>query len=104
MSQHPKQQETDLSQTPQSETGTLTLAPIEFFMKIQSSVKELIRIMPDGTIIAPDLESASEAGKLFIESIRIHGKPLLERVQELEKEVETLKQQIHEMHQGDQIF
>ena len=32
--------------------------------------KELLRIEKNGDVIAPDLESASEAGRVFIESIR----------------------------------
>lgn len=33
---------------------------------------ELLRILPSGTVIAPNLESASEAGKVFVEAIRGH--------------------------------
>ena len=32
--------------------------------------RELLRIQKDGTVIAPDLESASEAGKVFVQTIR----------------------------------
>ncbi len=32
--------------------------------------KEILRIERSGEVIAPDLESASEAGKMFIEAIR----------------------------------
>jgi hypothetical protein len=32
--------------------------------------RELLRIEKDGTVIAPDLESASEAGKVFVQAIR----------------------------------
>jgi hypothetical protein len=32
--------------------------------------KELLRIEKDGTVIAPDLESASEAGRIFVQMIR----------------------------------
>lgn len=32
--------------------------------------RELLRIQKDGTVIAPDLESASAAGKLFVHAIR----------------------------------
>ena len=32
--------------------------------------RELLRIQKDGTVIAPDLESASAAGKVFVQAIR----------------------------------
>jgi hypothetical protein len=32
--------------------------------------KEILRIERSGNVIAPDLESASEAGRVFIETIR----------------------------------
>lgn len=32
--------------------------------------KEILRIERNGNVIAPDLESASEAGRVFIETIR----------------------------------
>ena len=34
--------------------------------------RELLRIMPSGEVIAPDLESASEAGRVFVEGIRTY--------------------------------
>lgn len=34
--------------------------------------KELLRIDKDGNVIAPDLESATLAGKMFVESIRTY--------------------------------
>ena len=35
---------------------------------------ELLRITPQGEVIAPSLEAASEAGRVFVESIRHHLK------------------------------
>lgn len=32
--------------------------------------KELLRIEKNGNVIAPDLESASEAGRIFVQTIR----------------------------------
>ena len=82
----------------------------EFLLKIYSTEtedhKELLRILPNGDIVAESLESASEAGKKFIESMTMHGKPLLSRIQELEEENELLKQKIktYEVRKSDQVY
>ena len=82
----------------------------EFLLKVYSTEsegpKELLRILPNGDILAKDLESASEAGKVFIESMTMHGKPLLGRIQELEEENELLKQKIetYEVRKGNQVY
>lgn len=106
MSQQTNPQETDQFQTQQYETAPIQLVSQPYLLKIQiaSENRELFRILPNGDVEAPDLESASEAGRVFIESLRIEGKTYVERIQELENEVQTLKQKIHEMRQGDQIF
>lgn len=86
--------------------GTVTLNPIkpDFILSIYetetSENKMLLKILPNGDIEADSLENASEAGKVFIESMRMNGKPLLARIQELEEENELLKQKIktYEVH------
>lgn len=95
------QSETDHSLIQQSDV-TISLSPPEFLLKINANDnKELLRILPNGDIIAEELENASEAGKLFIESIRLHGKPLLERIQELETENKKLKSELYEMRKSN---
>jgi len=85
--------------------ATIRLTPPEFMLKINASDnKELFRILPNGDVEAENLENASEAGRVFIESMRINGKPLLERIHELETENEKLKSELYEMRQSDQIF
>jgi hypothetical protein len=85
--------------------ATIRLTPPEFMLKIQSAEgKELIRILPNGDIVAENLENASEAGRFFIESMRMQGKPLLERIHELETENEKLKSELYEMREGNKIF
>ena len=55
------------------------------FLKINDNAgKILLEINHKGEVIG-SIEDASEAGKVFIESIRLHGKTLLERVAYLEK-------------------
>ncbi len=94
----------DLPLTPQFD-ATIRLAPPEFLIKFQTGEGvELLRILPNGDVEAESLENASEAGRLFIEAMRIHGKPLLEKIHDLEAENEKLKTQLYEMRQGDQIF
>jgi len=74
-------------------------------MKLQTGEGvELLRILPNGDVEAESLENASEAGRLFIEAMRIHGKPLLERIHDLETENEKLKSELYEMRKGDQTF
>jgi hypothetical protein len=34
--------------------------------------RTLLTIKPDGTVLAADMEAASEAGRVFVESIRAH--------------------------------
>jgi len=82
-----------------NETLTLTQTPLEFILKLSSEEsKELLRILPNGEVIAPDLESASEAGRLFIESLRINGKTFLQRIKELESEISQLKNNKDEVY------
>lgn len=48
-----------------------TLKEVDYsILTITSPTKKLLEIKKDGTIIAPDLESASEAGRVFVESMR----------------------------------
>jgi hypothetical protein len=42
------------------------------FTFVQPDGKELLRITADGQVIAPDLEAANEAGRVFVESVRHH--------------------------------
>ena len=92
--------------------GTVTLNQVkpDFILSIydttNSENKTLLKILPNGDIEADNLENASEAGKVFIESMRMHGKPLLARIQELEEENESLKQKIktYEVHKSDQVY
>lgn len=98
------QSETDHSLTPPFD-GTIRLTPPDFLMKLQTGEGvELLRIRPNGDVEAESLENASEAGRLFIEAMRIHGKPLLERIHDLETENEKLKSELYEMRKGDQTF
>jgi hypothetical protein len=98
----------DLSQIPQSEIGTIQIKATEpeFLLKLQiaSEGRELLKILPNGDVIAPDIASASEAGRVFIDSIQIAGKSYIQQIQELKIEIEKLKQEKNEMYQGDQIF
>lgn len=88
--------------------GTITLNQVkpDFILSIHETEtdenKTLLKILPNGDIEADSLENASEAGRVFIESMRMEGKPLLARIQELEEENELLKQKIktYEVHQG----
>lgn len=41
---------------------------------IASNGAALLTIRPDGTVTAPTLEAASEAGRLFVDSVRQHLK------------------------------
>jgi hypothetical protein len=84
--------------------ATIRLIPSAFLLKINASEKELLRILPNGDVEAENLEDASEAGRVFIESMRINGKPLLERIHELETENEKLKSELYEMREGSKIF
>ena len=86
--------------------GTITLNQVkpDFILSIHETEtdenKMLLKILPNGDIEADSLENASEAGRVFIESMRMEGKPLLARIQELEEENELLKQKIktYEVH------
>ena len=96
-------QETFISTQPSNEDwGTLTLTAHkpEFLIKISGEQDALITILPNGDIIADSIENASEAGRVFIESMTMHGKPLLQKIQDLEEENELLKQKIktYEVH------
>ena len=50
-------------------------------LTIRNPSSELLRITPEGTVIAPNMEAASEAGRVFVESIRqsLDGIRLAER-------------------------
>lgn len=78
----------------------------EFILSIQSTEKMLLKILPNGDVEAEDIESASEAGKMFVEAIRMQGKPLFERIQQLEEENELLKEKIktYEVRKSDQVY
>lgn len=100
-------QEGLISTQPSNEDwGTVTLSQMkpDFILSIydttSSENRMLLKILPNGDIEADNLENASEAGRVFIESMRMNGKPLLERIQQLEEENELLKQKIktYEVH------
>jgi hypothetical protein len=42
----------------------------EAALTFRGANKELLRIEKDGTVIASDLESASEAGRVFVQTVR----------------------------------
>lgn len=97
----------NLIPTPQSDDwGTINLTPMrpDFILSIHETEtaenKTLLKILPNGDIEADSLENASEAGRVFIESMKMNGKPLLARIEELEIENELLKNKIktYEMH------
>lgn len=100
------QEESHISTQPSNDDwGTLKLTSVkpDFILSINSESMMLLKILPNGDIEADNIENASEAGKVFIESMRMHGKPLLSRIQELEEENELLKQKIqtYEVHQDN---
>ena len=45
---------------------------------------ELLRIAPDGTVTAADLILAQEAGRIFVDAVRRHMKPMADLVAEVE--------------------
>lgn len=46
--------------------------PVPNILLFVSENREVLRITPEGEVIAPSLEDASEAGRVFVESIRHH--------------------------------
>jgi hypothetical protein len=44
-------------------------------VSVHAGTGELLRITPTGEVIAPSLEAASEAGRVFVDSIRHHLQP-----------------------------
>jgi hypothetical protein len=100
-------QEGLISTQPSNEDfGTLKLTSVkpDFILSIHGDEsKKLLTILPNGDVVADDVVTASEAGRVFIESMRMNGKPLLSRIQELEEENELLKQKIktYEVHQDN---
>ena len=52
-------------------------------ISISNGKKELLSILSNGEVKG-SIEDASEAGKLFVESIRINGSSLIERIKILE--------------------
>jgi hypothetical protein len=57
--------------------GTTLKCPIASWPRslvIASADRELLRITPEAEVIAPSLEAASEAGRVFVESVRHHLK------------------------------
>lgn len=42
----------------------------DYDLIVSNETREILRITPDGRVIAPSLEDASEAGRIFVESIR----------------------------------
>jgi hypothetical protein len=94
---------TQQSDNPDWGTVTFNQVKPDFILSIHDTNSEnrmLLKILPNGDIEADSLENASEAGRVFIESMRMNGKPLLARIEELETENELLKNKIqtYEMH------
>jgi hypothetical protein len=52
-------------------------------LMISDGSKELFAIKPNGEITG-SIETVNEAGRLFMESLRIHGSSLIERIKILE--------------------
>lgn len=57
-------------------------------ISISNGKKELLSILNNGEVKG-SIEDASEAGKLFIESIRINGSSLIERIKFLEEQIKN---------------
>jgi antitoxin component YwqK of YwqJK toxin-antitoxin module len=57
-------------------------------ISISNGKKELLSILSNGEVKG-SIEDASEAGKLFIESIRINGSSLIERIKFLEEQIKN---------------
>lgn len=70
-------------------TDTITiLSPRPPSISVQGDDgSELLRIAPDGTVTAADLILAQEAGRIFVDAVRQHMKPITD----LAAEVEVLK-------------
>jgi len=49
----------------------LVRAPEAYLVVISNLNKTLLTIHPDGTVEAPSIEAASEAGRVFIEALRL---------------------------------
>jgi hypothetical protein len=103
-------QEGLISTLPSNEDfGTIKLTSVkpDFILSIHETEtgenRKLLTILPNGEVVADDIVTASDAGRVFIESMMMHGKPLLSRIQELEEENELLKQKIktYEVHQDN---
>lgn len=72
-------------------------------LMISDGSKELFAIKSNGEITG-SIESVNEAGRLFIESLRIHGSPLVERIKILEDrllEVDIKLASIENVAHGD---
>ena len=52
--------------------SVITCKPATNIMTVHLTNREILRITPDGTVIAHSLEDASEAGRVFVESMRGH--------------------------------
>lgn len=57
-------------------------------ISISNGKKELLSILNNGEVKG-SIEDASEAGKLFVESIRINGSSLIERIKFLEEQIKN---------------
>lgn len=98
-----------LTQQSNDDRGAIKLTAMkpDFLLSIHGDEsKKLLTILPNGDVVTDDVVTASEAGRVFIESMMMNGKPLLSRIQELEEENELLKQKIqtYEVHQDNQVY
>lgn len=81
-------------------TGIVNITTTEKFgtepthiLSIQKPFKSLLKITKDGRVEST-IEDASEAGKLFVDSIRINLKTYLEQIESLKKEKEQITKQL----------
>ena len=60
------------------EPPTLKINNSMVLLTVTTPMRELLRINSDGEVIAPDLESANEAGRVFVDSIRTYLNSLID--------------------------
>lgn len=70
----------------------ITIHNPSYLLEISDGTEPLVTIKPDGTVVIHKEGSAPQAAKLFYEALQIEGKTLFERIKELDKEVEQLKE------------
>lgn len=68
----------DLYVLPDDWRFAISTPPPSFTIHVDGG-REVLRITPDGEVIAPSLEAASEAGRVFCESVREYIEQAVER-------------------------